>query len=99
MLEPYMSDYYVADNIHRVYYACYGNPKGKTVFVLHGGPGYGFSSDMLDSFDLSAWNVVAIDQRGCGKSQPLGCIENNKTSLLVDDINQIAKKLVVVGSQ
>lgn len=93
MLKPYKTGYIRPDNIHQVYYACYGNTQGKPIFTFHGGPGYGFSHDMLDPFNLDEWNVIAIDQRGCGHSIPIGCIEKNQTNLLVEDIRQIAEHL------
>lgn len=93
MLEPYRTEQIQVDSIHKVFFACYGQPNGKPVFVIHGGPGYGFSSEMLEPFDLTRWNIIAIDQRGCGRSLPIGCVENNNTQLLVEDIKTIADHL------
>lgn len=93
MTAPYKTGYLQVDNIHNIYYACYGNKHGASIFVFHGGPGYGFSCEMLDPFDLSKWNVIAIDQRGCGHSLPIGCIEQNETSMLVEDIKLVADHL------
>lgn len=93
MFEPYRTGYIQVDEIHQVFYACYGKDKGKPIFAFHGGPGYGFSYDMLEPFDLSEWNVIAIDQRGCGNSLPIGCIEKNRTNLLVEDIRSVADYL------
>ena len=93
MSEPYRKELLQVDTIHQVYFACYGNKNGKPLFVFHGGPGYGFTDDMLEPFDLNEWNIIAIDQRGCGNSIPLGCIEENRTDLLVDDVKQIADYL------
>ena len=93
MYKAYKVGYYQADDIHKVYYACYGNAEKKAFFVIHGGPGYGFTDDMLDAFDLKECNIVAIDQRGCGQSLPLGCIEKNNTQLLIEDIKNIADYL------
>ena len=93
MSSPYRAGYLQADEIHSIYFACDGNERGAAVFVFHGGPGYGFSSEMLDPFDLSKWNVIAIDQRGCGNSLPIGCIEQNVTSMLIEDIKLVADYL------
>lgn len=93
MVEAYRTGYLAVDDIHQVFYACYGEEQGKPIFVFHGGPGYGFSNDMLEPFDLSEWNIVAIDQRGCGRSLPIGCIEKNRTDLLIEDIREIANYL------
>ena len=93
MIEPFITGYLQVDDIHHIYYACYGEEKGKPIFVFHGGPGYGFTSDMLNPFDLSEWKIIAIDQRGCGRSLPVGCIEKNRTDLLIEDVKQVANHL------
>lgn len=93
MFEPYRTGYIQVDDIHHVYYACYGKEQGKPIFAFHGGPGYGFSYDMLEPFDLEKWNVIAIDQRGCGHSLPIGCIKKNRTDLLVEDVRRVADYL------
>lgn len=93
MVESYRTGYLPVDEIHQVYFACYGEEWGKPIFLFHGGPGYGFSSDMLEPFDLSEWNIIAIDQRGCGRSLPVGCTEKNRTDLLIEDVKQVADYL------
>lgn len=89
-MEPFRSGYLKVDDIHSVYFECYGNPYGKAIFIFHGGPGYGCDIEMLNPFDLNKWNVVMFDQRGCGKSIPKGCIKLNHTNLLIDDVKKLA---------
>ena len=73
---------------HTMYYEIHGNPKGKPVVILHGGPGGGMSQKHLMHFNLKKWFVVMFDQRGCGKSTPSGLesLKHNTTQLLVEDI-------------
>lgn len=53
---------------HRLYYEVHG--KGRPAVILHGGPGGGMNRAILKTFQLSKWQVVLFDQRGCGKSTP-----------------------------
>ena len=89
-MDSYKSGYIQVDFLHKLYYACYGNKNGKPIMLFHGGPGYGITSDMLEPFDPTLWNIIAIDQRGCGKSLPIGCLERNSTEFLVDDMRLVA---------
>lgn len=78
-----------------MYYEMHGSPTGKPLLVLHGGPGGGISYNYLGLFDLSKWNIIMYDQRGCGKSTPRGLdsLDHNKTSDLVGDIEALRKHL------
>ena len=67
----------------------YGNPNGKPVLFLHGGPGAGFSDDSSRFFNSDIFNVIFFDQRGASRSLPFGNIEENTTQDLVNDINQL----------
>ena len=39
--EPYQTGMLKVSDIHTIYWEASGNPKGKPVMVLHGGPGGG----------------------------------------------------------
>jgi proline iminopeptidase len=80
---------------HTMYYEVLGNPKGKPIVHLHGGPGGGINRAHLSLFDLSKWQIILYDQRGCGKSTPRGvdALEHNTTSELVEDIERLRKHL------
>lgn len=80
---------------HKVYYECFGNPAGSKYLFVHGGPGGGTSEAALSFFDLSSCMVVLVDQRGCGKSLPLGEIAHNNTELLIEDFEKIRKTLKI----
>ena len=76
---------------HRIYVEQCGNPDGIPVVILHGGPGGGCSPAMRRYFDPNAYRVILFDQRGCGRSKPTACVENNTTWHLVADIERLRK--------
>lgn len=82
-------------DLHSIYYSLYGNPNGIPLVVLHGGPGGGCSDVMTESFDLTKWNVVMFDQRGAMRSEPFGCMEENTSQDLVEDIEKLRKHLKI----
>ena len=81
------------DDLHEVYYEVCGNPVGEPVVFLHGGPGSGCNPTQRRFFDPAHYRIILIDQRGCGRSKPLGCIERNTTADLINDIDLIRQKL------
>jgi proline iminopeptidase len=72
--------------LHTIYWEVSGNPNGKPVIILHGGPGNGSSPRYRRYFDKEAYKVIQIDQRGSGKSTPHACLEENTTQDLINDI-------------
>lgn len=80
---------------HRVYVEQCGNPNGKPVIVVHGGPGGGCSPTMRRYFDPAVWRIVLFDQRGCGRSRPHASVENNTTWHLVSDMEVIRETLQI----
>jgi len=77
------------DALHTIYWEEVGNPNGIPVIFLHGGPGAGLSSQHRRFFDPSAYRVILFDQRGAGKSTPLGEWRDNTTQLLIEDIERL----------
>jgi len=77
------------DALHTIYWEEVGNPNGIPVLFLHGGPGAGLSPQHRRFFDPSAYRVILFDQRGAGKSTPLGEWRNNTTQLLIEDIERL----------
>ena len=92
-IEPFKTEYLKVSDIHDVYYELSGNPNGKPVITVHGGPGSGISSLMPRFFNPDKFLIISFDQRGCGKSKPLGEIEENTTWDLVEDIENLRKHL------
>ena len=80
---------------HRVYYETYGNPAGKPALFVHGGPGGGTTPTNARFFDPESYYVVLVDQRGCGKSTPFACLEENTTWDLVADLEAVRATLGV----
>ena len=97
-LEPYRTGTLTvaeltADQCHTLYFEESGNPEGKPVVLLHGGPGGGSRPVYRQYFDPSVWRIVLFDQRGCGRSTPHGSLEKNTTWDLVADIEKLRSHL------
>ncbi|HZW59185.1 MAG TPA: prolyl aminopeptidase [Woeseiaceae bacterium] len=82
----------VADG-QALYYEQCGNPRGKPVVVLHGGPGAGCNAQMRRFFNPDVYRIVLFDQRGAGRSRPHALLENNTTWDLVTDIEVLRAAL------
>ncbi|MBH43839.1 MAG: prolyl aminopeptidase [Gammaproteobacteria bacterium] len=92
-IKPFKQHFIKVDSIHTLYVEEVGNPKGIPIIFLHGGPGAGLSKIYKRFFNPKIYHIVLFDQRGSGKSIPYGCVKNNTTNLLIDDIKKITKKL------
>jgi proline iminopeptidase len=75
--------------IHTIYFEECGNPEGYPVVFLHGGPGSGCNPTQRRFFDSSFYRIILLDQRGCGRSTPQGCIDDNTIDALVSDIETL----------
>jgi|TARA_B110000438_G_scaffold116811_1_gene114232 proline iminopeptidase len=93
-IEPYNTGT-ISKGIHEIYYEQSGNPKGKPAIFLHGGPGAGAGSLPRRFFNPKKYRIILFDQRGCGKSKPHACLEENTTWDLVDDIESIRQELEI----
>ena len=94
-LDPYDQRMLDVGDGHRVYVEQCGNPGGRPVIVLHGGPGGGCSPAMRRYFDPAVFRIVLFDQRGCGRSRPHASVAANTTWHLVRDIELIRTTLGV----
>jgi proline iminopeptidase len=94
-IEPYKSGHLDVGDGHSLYWELSGNPKGKPVVFLHGGPGGGSSPEHRRQFDPELYNILVFDQRGCGKSTPYASLENNTTWDLVADIEKLREMVGV----
>lgn len=92
-IDPFGSTILAVGNSHEIYYELCGNPKGKPVVFLHGGPGSGCNAAQRRFFDPAHYLIILIDQRGCGRSLPLGETLHNTTDVLVNDIEAIRQTL------
>jgi len=79
---------------HELYIHEWGNPKAHMpILFLHGGPGGETGDKHKRVFDPTSQRVIFFDQRGCGKSLPLGSIQHNTTQDQIGDIEKIANHL------
>lgn len=88
-IEPYETGYLPVGDGHQLYFEQCGNPEGKPVVFLHGGPGAGCSPKARRFFDPSRYRIVLFDQRGCGRSTPHASLVANTTWHLVADIERL----------
>jgi proline iminopeptidase len=94
-IKPYNTGFLRVSPLHTIYYEESGNPKGKPVVFLHGGPGGGTDAKMRQFFNPKRYRIVLFDQRGCGKSKPSASLEDNTTWHLVADIEAIREHLKI----
>ena len=77
------------DSIHSMYWEESGNPRGIPVVFLHGGPGAGSTPRHRRFFDPQAYRIIVYDQRGAGRSTPLGELRDNTTPHLIADLEAL----------
>ncbi|MBE9079138.1 prolyl aminopeptidase [Romeria aff. gracilis LEGE 07310] len=92
-IEPYRQSTLTVSDRHRLYFEEAGNPQGKPVVFLHGGPGGGLIATYRQFFDPQRWRIVLFDQRGCGQSTPHAELAENTTWDLVADIERLRSHL------
>lgn len=92
-IEPYDHGMLAVSPLHTLYYEQCGNPQGKPVVFLHGGPGAGCNARSRRFFDPARYRIVLFDQRGCGRSRPLAELTDNTTWDLVADIERLRQHL------
>ena len=93
--EPFETGMLKVSEIHSIYWEVSGNPEGKPVIILHGGPGGGSSPSYRRYFDKTAYRIVQFDQRGAGKSTPAACLEENTTQHSIADIEKLREMLKI----
>jgi proline iminopeptidase len=92
-IEAYRTGTLKVSDIHEIYFEESGNPKGKPVVFLHGGPGAGCNAKCRRFFDPAVYRIVLFDQRGCGRSTPFASLEENTTWHLVADMEKLREHL------
>jgi len=96
-VKTYHTGFLRVSEIHEIYYEESGNPKGKPVVFVHGGPGGGTDPKMRCFFDPKRYRIILFDQRGCGKSRPHASLVDNTTWHLVDDMERLREHLGIVS--
>ncbi|MBI1386411.1 MAG: prolyl aminopeptidase [Rhizobiales bacterium] len=92
-IEPYRSGQLAVGDGHEIYFEESGNPHGKPVVMVHGGPGGGSNPSMRRFHDPQRYRIICFDQRGCGRSRPYASLEANTTWHLVADMERIRVEL------
>jgi len=92
---PYDTFTLKVSDIHEIFVEQSGNPNGKPVIFLHGGPGGGIEPVYRQYFNPDKWRIIILDQRGCGQSIPHAELQENTTWNLVSDIEKIREKLEI----
>jgi len=90
---PYHATWIDRPQGHKVYVELSGNPHGKPIIFLHGGPGGGTNPKQRQFFDPKHYQIILFDQRGCGQSKPLGEVNGNTTADLISDMEAIREHL------
>ena len=88
-IEPFEHGMLDLDGRHKMYWEQSGNPKGKPIIVLHGGPGAGANPTQRRFFDPVYYRIILFDQRGAGRSMPYADIKDNTTSHLIKDMEKL----------
>lgn len=96
-IEPFETAILDVGDGHRLYYEQSGNPSGQPVLFLHGGPGAGSSPDHRRFFDPAHYRIVIHDQRGAGRSTPVGELRANSTGHLIADIERLRETLGIAA--
>lgn len=94
-IEPFRRGRLQVSDLHEIYFEECGNPNGKPVVVLHGGPGGGSSPNLRRFHNPEHYRIVLFDQRGCGHSTPHACLIDNTTWDLVADMEKLRQHLNV----
>lgn len=98
-IEPHASGRLRVSDLHEIYWEVSGNPQGKPVVFVHGGPGGGTDAKQRRFFDPKAYRIVLFDQRGCGRSTPHAELHDNTTWHLVADMERLRNHLGVARWQ
>lgn len=94
-IEPFRTGLLKVSDLHSIYWEECGNPKGKPIVFLHGGPGGGLDPAHRRYFDPARWRVVLFDQRGCGRSTPYAELRENTTWDLVADTEKLREHMAI----
>ncbi len=96
--DPYDEGMLPVGDGHTIHWSVSGNPDGKPIVLIHGGPGSGASPRHRRMFDPARFRIVQFDQRNCGRStpyagEPVVDLSANTTANLIDDIEQLRTML------
>jgi proline iminopeptidase len=93
-IDPYRTGMLDVGDGHLLHWELCGNPGGKPVVFLHGGPGGGASPNHRRQFDPQRYHILVFDQRGCGRSTPFASLHANTTAHLIEDIERLRTEVM-----
>ena len=94
-IKPFKKHTLKVDAQHELYIEEIGDPSGIAIICCHGGPGGEVSKSLRRLFDPNFYRIILFDQRGCGRSKPFHCLENNTTKHLIEDMEAIREYLKI----
>jgi proline iminopeptidase len=94
-IEPFRRGRLPVTGGHDLYFEECGNPNGRPVLIVHGGPGGGSNPTMRRYHDPARYRIILLDQRGCGRSTPHASLEANTTWDLIEDMERLRRHLVI----
>ncbi|CAM4162760.1 prolyl aminopeptidase [Nocardiopsis rhodophaea] len=99
-IDPYETGMLDVGDGNRIYWELCGNPTGKPVVFLHGGPGGGCGPTHRRLFDPEKYRILLFDQRNCGRSVPHASgmdvdLKTNTTQALVRDMERLRRMIGV----
>ncbi len=92
-IEPYNASSLAVSDGHSIYFEESGNPKGRAIAFLHGGPGSGTNPTQRRFFNPEKFRIILHDQRGSGRSRPHGSLKANTTAHLIADMEALRQSL------
>jgi proline iminopeptidase len=92
-IDPFDHGTLAVDDVHTLYYEQCGGPDGEPIVFLHGGPGVGCTSADRRFFDPEHFRIVLLDQRGSGRSKPLGELKDNDVDHVAADVETLREHL------
>lgn len=96
--EPFDSGLLGVGDGNHVYWEVCGDPQGKPMLHVHGGPGSGATIGARKTFDPERYLTIVFDQRGCGRSTPNASDRTtdmtvNTTHHLITDMEKLREHL------
>ena len=88
-IEPFRKGMLEVSKVHTLYFEECGNPSGKPVIFVHGGPGGGTNPPDRQYFNPNLYRIILMHQRGSGNSTPAASLEDNTTWHLVEDLEKL----------
>ena len=89
---PFNESFIKVSDLHTVHFEQCGNPHGKPILFVHGGPGGGIDPIYRRFFNPQKYHTILVNQRGAGKSTPHAALEENNTQNLINDFEKIRKQ-------